>query len=82
MTLNEPLLQKLADWQMPRGGRQTLLRLRAPRPEWYRRYWLVDPIDLPKGTVVEVVAMPASADAEPVKPTPGPLAVAIDYVPR
>ena len=46
------------------GGRVPLLRLRAPRPEWPRRYWLSRPVDLPRGSRIEVAATPASNEAE------------------
>ena len=31
-------------------GRRPLLRLRSPRADWPRRYWLSEPVDLPPGT--------------------------------
>ena len=46
------------------GGRVPLLRLRAPRPEWPRRYWLARPVDLPRGSRIEVAATAASTEAE------------------
>src|SRR5258708_6887088 len=46
------------------GGGVPLLRLRAPRPEWARRYWLASPVDLPRGSRIEVVTTAASTGAE------------------
>jgi hypothetical protein len=45
----------------PSGARKTLLKLRMPRPEWRRRYWLAEPIELPAGTRIEVTTTPPSA---------------------
>jgi len=37
------------------------LKLRVPRPEWARRYWLAQPVDLPAGTRIELITTtPAS----------------------
>ena len=33
----------------PGGASIPLLRLRTPRPEWRRRYWLAEPVDTPRG---------------------------------
>jgi hypothetical protein len=61
--------------------RVALLKLRAVQPQWYRRYWLQEPIELPAGTKIEVTATPAAPDefAVPV-PKRYPLQVGIDYV--
>ncbi len=69
------------DAVVPTGRRVSLLRLRAAQPQWYRRYWLQEPIELPAGTKVEVTATPAAPDefAVPV-PKRYPLQVGIDYV--
>jgi hypothetical protein len=65
----------------PSGRRVTLLRLRAAQPQWYRRYWLQEPIELPAGTKLEVTAVPAPPD-EFGTPAPKryPLAIDVDYV--
>ena len=64
------------------GKRVPLLKLRAAQPQWYRRYWLQEPIELPAGTVIEVTAVPAPPDdlSLPV-PQRYPLQVAVEYVP-
>jgi len=67
----------------PAGARVPLLKLRTPRPEWRRRYWLAQPVELPPGTRIEVIATPPSAFVD----LPGvpsikayPLEVALDFV--
>jgi hypothetical protein len=65
----------------PSGRRVTLLRLRAAQPQWYRRYWLQEPIELPAGSKLEVTATPAPPDEFGIPaPKRYPLAVDIDYV--
>jgi len=64
------------------GKRVPLLTLHAARPEWPRRYWLVDPIELPAGTLIEVSGTPADPDRGPLRPPQHlPLRVAIDVTP-
>jgi hypothetical protein len=68
----------------PAGARVLLLRLRMPRPEWRRRYWLAQPVDLPAGSRIEVTTAPAPAYVEqtgaPLTKT-YPLQAALDLVP-
>ena len=45
----------------PTGASIPLLRLRAPRPEWQRRYWLAQPVDLPPGSRIEVTTTSPSS---------------------
>jgi hypothetical protein len=64
------------------GGRRVpLLQLRGPRPEWRRRYWLAEPIELPAGARIEVKGKPAHLEpmARPLTQK-YPLQIAIDYV--
>ena len=64
------------------GGRKVpLLQLRSAQPQWYRRYWLAEPIELPAGAKIEIVATPAPPDefAIPI-PQRYPLQVNLDYV--
>lgn len=42
------------DAVLPSNRRVVLLTLRNARPEWARRYWLEDPIEVPVGTRIEV----------------------------
>ncbi|MGE3510754.1 MAG: hypothetical protein AB7N65_17915 [Vicinamibacterales bacterium] len=69
------------DAVLPNNRRVTLMKLRAPQPLWYRRYWLAEPIELPAGTKLEVKALPASVDefAPPVQKR-YPLQVSLDVV--
>jgi hypothetical protein len=48
----------------PAGQRITLLRLSTPRPEWRRRYWLAQPVDLPAGSRIEASTTAPSAYIE------------------
>ena len=64
------------------GGRRiALLKLRSAQPQWYRRYWLRDPIELPAGATIEVKAVAAPPDDFRVPMTRQyPLRVDVDYV--
>jgi hypothetical protein len=66
------------------AGRKTpILKLRQARPEWPRRYWLADPIELPAGTKIEVVAIPGDSNSGPLGANfKQPLRVAFDIVPQ
>ena len=39
----------------PQRTKVTLLKLRGARPDWRRRYWLANPIELPAGSRIEVI---------------------------
>lgn len=66
---------------LPNGERVELLRLRGPRPQWYRRYWLVAPVKLPKGTKVTLAVTSVDRQSGDAKaPTRYPLQVNVDYV--
>jgi hypothetical protein len=69
------------DAVLPNGRRATLLRLRTPQPQWSRRYWLAEPVELPAGTQLEVTAVPTPPDpfAIPV-PKRYALEVGVDLV--
>ena len=65
------------------GRRVPLLKLRAARPEWPRRYWLADPVELPAGTKIEVKLTPGDPDSGPLMaPVKSPLQLALDIVPQ
>ena len=65
----------------PSGRRVTLLKLRAPRPEWPRRYWLAQPVDIAAGSKIEVKTTPGDKDRGPLGPgVESPLQVGIDTV--
>jgi hypothetical protein len=69
---------------VPASGRKvTLLKLRNPRPEWPRRYWLVDPIELPANTKIEVSTTPGDPDVGPLgKQEEFALQIGLDVVPQ
>jgi hypothetical protein len=65
------------------GRTVPLLKLRQARPEWPRRYWLADPVELPAGTKIEVIAVPGDPDSGPLmKAVHNPLQLALDVVPQ
>jgi len=65
------------------GRKVTLLKLRNARPEWPRRYWLVDPIELPANTKIEVTLEPGDPDIGPLgKAEAFALQVGLDVVPQ
>jgi hypothetical protein len=65
----------------PSGNRTPLLKLRGPRPQWFRRYWLQAPIELAGGSTIEVQVTPLSDNSdEPKTPARFPLQIALDYV--
>jgi hypothetical protein len=65
----------------PNGRRIALLKLRRPQPQWYRRYWLAEPVEVPAGTRLEVTVTPATVDdMAPLFQKRFPLEVAVDYV--
>lgn len=65
----------------PSGKRIPLLKLRAPRPEWPRRYWLVEPVDVSAGSKIEVTTVAGDRDSGPLGPKfVSPLQVAFDIV--
>ena len=65
------------------GRRVPLLKLRGIRPEWPRRYWLADPVELPKGTRIEITTKAGDPDSGPLAPpVKSPLQFALDIVPQ
>jgi hypothetical protein len=57
----------------PNGSREELIALR-PRSEWAKRYWFTEPVDLPRGTRIEVAAEPDDSLLAPDAPRiPAPL---------
>jgi hypothetical protein len=45
----------------PSGSKVPLLKLRLPRTEWRRRYWLANPVDLPAGSRIEISMTPPAS---------------------
>jgi len=66
----------------PAGKQAPLLRLLGPRPQWPRRYWLQDPVELPSGSKITVKVTPLADDSdEPPFATHANLQLFLDYVP-
>ena len=64
-------------------GSASFIQLAAPRPEWRRRYWLAEPVELPAGSRIEVTTNSPSSyidltGARFVKTYP--LQAALDFV--
>ncbi len=68
----------------PGGKRISLLLLRGPRPQWFRRYWLQEATELLRGSVIEARFSALADDSDEMKASIGrfPLHVAVDYVPQ
>ena len=68
----------------PSGRRIALLKLRGPRPQWFRRYWLQEAIELPAGSAIEARFTPLGDYSDEMQAPVGrfPLQVAVDYVPQ
>ena len=68
----------------PGGRRMSLLKLRGPRPQWFRRYWLQEAIELPAGHSIEARFTPLGDYSDEMQASAGrfPLQVAVDYVPQ
>jgi hypothetical protein len=80
-SFDQPYSTAIVEAVAPTGRRVTLLRLRAAQPQWYRRYWLQEPIEFPAGTKLEVTTVPAPPDEFGIPaPKRYPLAIDVDYV--
>jgi hypothetical protein len=81
--LDQPYTSIKIDAVTPSGRRMPLLWLRSARPEWRRRYWLAEPLELPAGTKIEVSATPYAPDSELPRPIKVyPFQVALEFVPQ
>jgi len=70
------------DATTPSGNTVPLLRLRGAQPQWFRRYWLQKPVEVPAGSKVTVRVTPLSDYSDAPKVTRQfPLQVVLDYVP-
>jgi hypothetical protein len=79
--LDQPYASVDVQAVLPMGRHIPLLLMRAPRPEWPRRYWLAEPIELPQGTTVEVTALLAAPNPDEIpSPRRGKFQVTVDYV--
>jgi hypothetical protein len=66
----------------PSGTHVPLLRLHGPRPQWFQRYWLQEPVELANGTKIMVTLTPLADYSDEPKVTRGfPVQVVLDYVP-
>lgn len=66
----------------PSGKQVPLLRLHGPRPQWFHRYWLQEPMELASGSKIAVSVTPlADYEDEPKATRVFPLQVILDYVP-
>jgi hypothetical protein len=66
----------------PSGATVPLLRLHGPRPQWFQRYWLQEPVELASGSKIAVHVAPlADYSDEPVVTRKFPLQLVLDYVP-
>jgi hypothetical protein len=66
----------------PSGSHVPLLRLRGPRPQWFERYWLREPVELASGSQITVHASPLSDVSDEPKPSRRfQFQVVLDYVP-
>jgi hypothetical protein len=67
----------------PNGRKVPLLKLRNARPEWPRRYWLVDPVELPANTKIEIAMTPGDPDVGPIgKMESFALQMGLDVIPQ
>jgi mono/diheme cytochrome c family protein len=66
----------------PSGKQVPLLRLHGPRPQWFQRYWLQEPVELSSGSKIAVSVTPlADYEDEPKTTRVFPLQLILDYVP-
>jgi hypothetical protein len=66
----------------PSGTAVPLLRLHGPRPQWFQRYWLQEPVELASGSKIAVRVTPLSNYSDEPRVTRRfPLQVVLDYVP-
>lgn len=81
--VDQPYASVSIDAVAPSGRRVPLLKLRGIRPEWPRRYWLAEPVDLPMGTKIETKVTPGNPDSGPLTAVvKSPLQIALDFVPQ
>ena len=66
----------------PSGKDIPLLRLHGPRPQWFQRYWLQEPVELATGSKIAVSVTPlADYGDEPKVTRVFPLQLVLDYIP-
>jgi hypothetical protein len=62
--LDGPYDSMMVDVVTADGTRKPVLLLQSPRPQWFRRYWLETPIDIPADSHLEVHLTPLSANED------------------
>ena len=79
--LDQPYASLTVRAILPGGRPVPLLLLRNPRQEWPRRYWLADPVEIPGGSTLEMIATPMAPNPDEI-PTPrrNSFQVALDYI--
>jgi hypothetical protein len=81
--VDQPYASVIVDAVAASGRRVPLMKLRSVRPEWPRRYWLTDSVELPAGTKIEVKVVPGDPDSGPLgAAVKSPLQIALDFVPQ
>jgi hypothetical protein len=81
--VDQPYVSVAIDAVAASGRRVPLLKLRGVRPEWPRRYWLNDAVELPAGTKIEVKLVPGDPNSGPlIAPVKSPLQISLDFVPQ
>jgi len=81
--LDQPYSSVVVNAVGANGQRTPLLDLQDAWPQWFRRYWLQNPIAVPAGATLEVRVTPRPVD--PTEPRPAkrfPLDVGVDYIPQ
>jgi len=87
MVALRPMLDRAYEWVnieavTPSGKNIPLLRLHGPRPQWFQRYWLQEPVELASGSKITVSVTPlADYEDEPKVKRVFPLQMILDYVP-
>jgi hypothetical protein len=68
------------DAVVPSGKQVPILHLSGPRPQWPRRYWMQEPVELPGGTEIKLSLKPLSDYSDEPKVTKQvQLQVGLDY---
>ena len=78
-SIDQPYARVSVEAVLLNGQHVELLRLRAARPGWDRRYWLTNPVSLPTGTTIAVIATPLPPTDGSAAPR-SPLTIAVEYV--
>lgn len=79
--LDRPYASLSIEAVTPTGMHVPLLALNGPRPQWFRRYWLQQPVTLASGSEIIVNATPLSdSSGEPKVASRFPLQITFDYI--